>query len=214
MSEWFNHTNLAKINKVINDFDDKSNIACIAYGVNYSGASRLFHSNLKIKFFAFNGVSQIIRESDIIKSVKRIIGNDAVFVNHSFSSNKVDIIKNKSYKNPDNYKAFFDELFNLNSSNINYNLLTFPEKYNEDQFKDYQRYFSCAEKKISTYSHLDTVYVTKKPCYLCLPYLNNYCVYIDESDNIIHKIQKLTCLVTLNSTSYKLIYNFLFRKIY
>lgn len=151
---------------------------CIAFG--------LFGDK---KFFAFNGIDNLNSYGDIklLNDIKHILGSNAEWKGDKYAfsvfnpSNPPKDIKTLERAFYSNIKAFpnnFTYCFKaFNMTHIDFTLGSYPKIDN--------RFFACAEKKLY---NLDTkpkhIYVTGRPCFHCLPVVEN--VYFLENKKIYH----------------------------
>lgn len=191
--------------KEIKKIHKKRNSGCVAIGVWN-----------KQKFFSINGVSYHKDYDDKICEVVQKICKTKT----PYCKGVTQFIKNYkySYLIPNNTNAIFDSAGNyhnipkydaffkrLNKNNVaGLYIPTVPRipylknpnlkgKYK----KMYDRFWSCAEKKLFSFQyHMQDVYITKQPCYLCLPVVSS-CTYYNYKTKTL-EILKIDKIITGN----------------
>lgn len=158
---------------------------CIAFGRYCNNTSR----------FSFNGFKNFSKYGDdaLIQAITKILGNNAEYINDNYAFT----VLNPTMPIP--YVKYLElSLYSmLNCYKTCTIILSFllPNQLDYDDAKKYNHeYFTCAEKKL--YSDKlpvkpTKVYVTRRPCYHCIPVINN--VYYYHSHNIYHLTKQVFC---------------------
>ena len=150
--------------------------------------------------FAINGISDNV-PYDLLTDIKRVLGNDVKQATINYSFTILGLITDYYEITGAKYHKAENDVYEHIRKGSSF-ILGFPELSNLRMYyfekstikdKRVNRNFTCVEKKLLGYLYCyfyegcSTIYVTKNPCYFCLPALRN-ARYIDDFDNKIYSI--------------------------
>lgn len=142
-----------------------------------------------IKYFAIKGLAIDDHKNDYANQVRKICGEEMEFVgaDYAYSFVNPNMIVD-AY--PPTHSSLFSRLKKEKYARITIPTIK-PIKYQLGAYDPLlNRYWTCAEKKLFCFnSDISNVYITRKPCYYCLPAINN-CYYLDVDDRVIRKLKK------------------------
>ncbi len=170
---WLNNMNELLILKKLHNERVKG---CVAYG-----------KDAGVTYFSIEGLRDTLPNDHKIKEMIKEIFGKSIFVGIEYSYAyikpiiKYDDPNHKVEPYPKSYDSLFFRLNNGFAAGITFNELENPIGYWQNAYdKRYNRYWTCAEKKIFNYTNGKVeVYITKKPCYFCLPVVTK-CHYLDN----------------------------------
>lgn len=145
------------------------------------------------KYFAISGVNNEKERRKLVPLIKSVLGNDCDECGAEETFYCFHYLMNPSSLNILT-SMFYENLCNVRGREylINFGPLTMIP-FDPDENKKYL--YSCVERKIIGHwfrirknSTMPTIYVSKKPCYLCLPAIKR--VYYLNEDNKIFGIKK------------------------
>lgn len=168
---------------------------CVAYG-KWNGKY----------YYAINKDFDDQKNKDIGNEIKAILEADSLI---NFATNEIEYIGVKfaySYIDPDSnephypkkYASLFSYLKRKDYAGIRIKCV--PRiPYKKDEYnKELNRYWTCAEKKLFSFQHfMEYVYITKRPCYYCLPVISS-CFYLTDDFS---EIRRLTNIETIYDAS-------------
>ena len=162
---------------ILKKIHDQNTDGCAAIGV-----------FLGKKYFAINGLGKEDPESKFTKYIRDVCGEEMEFIgaDYAYSYTKPQLVEN-AY--PPNYYKFFNKLNNKRTARI---MIPTVQRIIYDNVKYGKfpiRFWSCAEKKLFSFQYnMHDVYITKRPCYYCLPIISN-CYYLTEKKKHIARLK-------------------------